>query len=205
MNPANKESLSEKAEESQGGNQGAGQDERKYERQHRDDLIIIARAVRTRGLKGELVAEILTDFPERFESVTELTGVARNGERKQVELESYWFQNDRMVLKFAGYDTIETAKALVGYEFGLPEAERVELDADEFYDWELEGCTVENKLGERIGKVREVMRTGGVELLVVVDEAGREVFVPMAESIVVEIDISRKQIVIDPPEGLLDL
>ena len=169
------------------------------------DLIIVARAVRTRGLKGELVAEVLTDFPARFEDVTELTAVAAGKERKQVELENYWFQNDRMVLKFAGYDTIETAKALVGYEFGLPEAERVELEADEYYDWELEGCTVESKLGESVGKVREILRTGGVELLVVVGEEGREVFVPMAESIVVEIDIARKKILIDPPEGLLDL
>ncbi len=49
------------------------------------------------------------------------------------------------------------------------------------------------------------MRTGGVELLVIEDDARREVFVPMAESIVIEIDIPRKRILIDPPEGLLDL
>ena len=174
-------------------------------KENRDDLIIVARAVRTRGLKGELVADVLTDFPERFEHVSKLTGVGSSGERKQLELESYWFQNDRMVLKFAGYDTIESANALVGYEFGLPEAERVQLSQDEFYDWELEGCSVENKPGSIIGKVREVMRTGGVELLVVEDEAGRETLIPMAQSIVVEIDISRKRISIDPPEGLLDL
>jgi len=173
--------------------------------ENRDDLIIVARAVRTRGLKGELVADVLTDFPERFEDVSKLTGVGSSGERKQLELESYWFQNDRMVLKFAGYDTIESAKALVGYEFGLPEAERVQLSQDQFYDWELEGCSVENKPGSIIGKVREVMRTGGVELLVVEDEAGRETLIPMAQSIVVEIDISGKKILIDPPEGLLDL
>lgn len=195
MNPARDENPVER----QSDNQGAGEDT------EQGDLIIVARAVRTRGLKGELVAEVLTDFPERFEDVTELTAVAAGRERQQVKLENYWFQNDRMVLKFAGYDTIETAKALVGYEFGLPEAERVELDEDEYYDWELEGCSVEGKLGERVGKVREVMRTGGVELLVVVSEEGREVFVPMAESIVVEIDIARKKILIDPPEGLLDL
>lgn len=173
--------------------------------ENRDDLIIVARAVRTRGLKGELVAEVLTDFPGRFEHVLELTGVGSSGERKQLELESYWFQNDRMVLKFAGYDTIESAKVLVGYEFGLPETERVQLSQDEFYDWELAGCEVENRADSIIGKVREVMRTGGVELLVVEDEAGREFLIPMAQSIVVEIDISRKKILIDPPEGLLDL
>jgi 16S rRNA processing protein RimM len=173
--------------------------------ENRDDLIVVARAVRTRGLKGELVADVLTDFPERFEGVSELTGVGPGGERKQLELESYWFQNDRMVLKFAGYDSIEAAKALVGYELGLPEAERVELAENQFYDWELEGCAVENKLGQNLGKVREVMRTGGVELLLVADEAGREVFIPMAQSIVIEIDVPGKKILIDPPEGLLDL
>jgi 16S rRNA processing protein RimM len=173
--------------------------------ENRDDLIIIARAVRTRGLKGELVADVLTDFPERFQDVSELTGVGSGGERKQLELQSYWFQNERMVLKFTGYDTIEAAKALVGYEFGLPEAERVQLSRDEFYDWELEGCSVENRPGSIIGKVSEVLRTGGVELLVVEDGAGRDILIPMAQSIVVEIDISRKKILIDPPEGLLDL
>ena len=173
--------------------------------ENRDELIIVARAVRTRGLKGELVADVLTDFPERFESVSELTGVDQRGERKRLELESHWFQNDRMVLKFAGYDDIESAKALVGYNFGLPEAERVELGEGEFYDWELEGCAVENKLGQSVGKVREVMRTGGVELLLVEDDAGREVLIPMAQEIVIEIDVAGKKILIDPPEGLLDL
>ena len=170
-----------------------------------DDLIIVARAVRTRGLKGELLADVLTDFPERFDEVSQLTGVSTSGERKNFELENHWFQNDRMVLKFAGYDSIESATSLVGYEFGLPLTERVELAKDEFYDWELEGCLVESALGLLIGKVREVMRTGGVELLVVENEERGEIFVPMVASIVTEIDISGKKILIDPPEGLLDL
>jgi 16S rRNA processing protein RimM len=174
-------------------------------RENEADLIIVARAVRTRGLKGEVIAEMLTDFPERFENVSELTGLGPSGERRQFELENHWFQNDRLVLKFSGYDSIEAAKALVGYEFGLPEAERVELAKDEFYDWELKGCLVESTLGLAIGKVREVLRTGGVELLVVENEERREVFVPMVASIVIEIDVAQKKISIDPPEGLLDL
>ena len=169
------------------------------------ELIIVARAVRTRGLKGELVADLLTDFPERFERISQVLGVGPSGEQKQLNLESYWFQNGRVVLKFSGYDSIESAKTLVGYELGLPEAERVQLSADEFYDWELEGCSVEIEHGSAIGNVREVMRTGGVELLVVEDDTRREHLIPMAQSIVVEIDLSRRKILIDPPEGLLDL
>src|SRR6185503_21182045 len=170
-----------------------------------DDLVIVARAVRTRGLKGELIADLLTDFPARFESVKHLFGVAPGGERQQFELENYWLQNDRLVLKFAGYDDIDAAKALVGYEFGVPEAERVELAEDEYYDWELAGCLVEDKSGSAIGSVREIMRTGGVELLVVENDEAREYLIPLAGSIVIEIDTAGKKIVVDPPEGLLEL
>jgi 16S rRNA processing protein RimM len=174
-------------------------------RQTDNDLIIVARAVRTRGLKGELVADLLTDFPTRFESLKHLFGVAPSGERKQLELENHWFQNDRLVLKFSGYDDIDSARTLVGYEFGVPEVERVELPEGEYYDWELEGCLVEDNLGQAIGKVREILRTGGVELLVVENERRREYMIPMAAPIVTEIDIARKRILVDPPEGLLDL
>jgi 16S rRNA processing protein RimM len=171
----------------------------------RAGLVIVARAVRTRGLKGELIAELLTDFPERFEAVSQLWGIGPEGESKLFELETYWFQNDRIVLKIAGFVSVEEAKALIGYEFGIPEAERVQLSENEFYDWELTGCLVEIKGGAPVGNVREVMRTGGVELLVVEDDEGHEHLIPLAESIVVSIEIGRKNILIDPPEGLLDL
>lgn len=169
-----------------------------------DDLILIARAVRTHGLKGEIVAELLTDFPERFEDVDELILVAPSGEQKPGELEDFWFQKDRVVLKLAGYDDVDQAKSLVGYDFAVPDSERVALEEDEFYDWELEGCTV--KLGEKsIGQVRSVLKTGGAEILVVSDDSGKEQLVPLAAEIVVKIDTAAKVILIDPPEGLLEL
>jgi 16S rRNA processing protein RimM len=109
-----------------------------------------------------------------------------------------------VILKLAGYDDVETAKELVGFEFAVPEQDRVPLPADHYYDWELEGCTV--KAGDtNIGKVRSVIKTGGTEILEVVDEDGKERLIPLVDSIVVEIDPAGKTIVVDPPEGLLDL
>ena len=168
------------------------------------ELVIVARAVRPRGLKGEIVAELLTDFPDRFEDVEELVLVSPKGKRTTKRLEDYWFQNDRVVLKLAGYDDVEAAKELVGVEFAVPESERVPLPADHYYDWELEGCTVKVG-GESIGKVNSVLKTGGAEILVVIDDSGKERLIPLADSIVVEVDAGGKTIVIDPPEGLLDL
>ena len=168
------------------------------------ELVVIARAVRPRGLKGEIVAELLTDFPERFEDVEELVLVSPGGERKSGRLEDYWFQNDRVILKLSGYDDVETAKELVGFDFAVPESERVLLDEDEYYDWELAGCTV--RVGNQtIGKVQSVIKTGGTEILQIADESGKEHLVPLVDEIVVEIDTAEKLIVVDPPEGLLDL
>ena len=172
--------------------------------EHNEDLIIIARAVRTRGLKGELVADLLTDFPERFDHVSRLFAKTPTGERTTVQLEDHWFQKDRIVLKFAGYDSIEAASALVGCEFAVPEAERVTLDDDQYYDWELEGCHVETVAGQQVGAVKSVMRTGGVDLLVVENQE-KQSLIPMVSSILIEIDKNEKSIVINPPEGLLEL
>jgi 16S rRNA processing protein RimM len=169
-----------------------------------DDLVVIARAVRTHGLKGEIVAELLTDFPGRFEDLEELILVSPSGDRNVVQLEDSWFQKDRVVLKLAGCDNVDSAKQFVGYEFAVEESERVPLEEDEFYDWELEGCTV--KVGDKsIGQVRSVMRTGGTEILVITDDSGKEQLVPLAAEIVVEIDKAARVILIDPPDGLLDL
>ncbi|HYG82278.1 MAG TPA: ribosome maturation factor RimM [Pyrinomonadaceae bacterium] len=170
-----------------------------------EELVAVARAVKTRGLRGEVVAELLTDFPERFEGLENLIAVAPDGSRTRLALEGHWFHGDRIVLKFSGYDSIEESAKLVGFEFAVPEAERVELEEDEFYDWELAGCRVETVSGELLGAVREVMRTGGVEMLVVEGDAGREYLIPMAEDICVEIDVENKLVRVDPPEGLLEM
>ena len=170
------------------------------------DLVIVARAVKTRGLKGELVAELLTDFPDRFTDISSLIAVSREGDRRLVELENHWFQKGRVVLKFAGFDSIEDAKELVGFDFTVPEGERVNLTEGYFYDWELEGCQVESDDGTQIGTVKEVMRLGGeIEMLAVVDADGVSRLIPLVEAIVLEVDISKRKIRIDPPPGLLEL
>ena len=170
-----------------------------------DSLISIARAVRTRGLKGEIVAELLTDFPERFEGLDRLIASSPEGQRSSVELEEFWFQKDRIILKFTGVDSIEAAQDLIGYEFCIPETERVPLNENEYYDFELEGCLVRDSGGREIGKVQRVLKTGATEILEIATEYGSTVLVPLAESIVTDIDIPAKRIVIDPPEGLLEL
>jgi 16S rRNA processing protein RimM len=168
-----------------------------------NDLVAIAKLVKPRGLRGEIVADVLTDFPERFESLENVIALFPNGERRELKIENFWFQKDRVVLKFDGYDSIEQAETLRNAELCVPESEAVPLDEGEFFDWELIGCAVETVEGDKLGTVKEVMRTGGTEILVI-EGKGKDYLIPFAEKICTEVDVENKLIRIDPPEGLLE-
>ena len=169
----------------------------------REDLVAIARLSKPRGLRGEIVADILTNFPERFENLKTVLLVRPDGETAEIEIEKYWFQKNRIVFKFIGFDSIEAAETLRNCEICIAETEAVELEADEFFDWELEGCAVETIEGGKIGTVKELMRSGGTEILVVAGES-KEYLIPFAETICTAVDVEKKLIKVDAPEGLLD-
>lgn len=168
-----------------------------------EDLVAIAKLAKPRGLRGEIVGDVLTDFPERFNDLSEVSIVYPNGKVAKGEIEKFWFQKNRIVLKLKNFDSIEAAETLRDCEICVAETEAVELEADEFFDWELEDCRVETVEGEQIGTVKEVLRTGGTEILVVAGEA-KEYLIPFAEKICPEVDIENKLIKVDAPEGLLD-
>lgn len=168
-----------------------------------EDLVAIAKLVKTRGLRGELVADILTDFPERFEGLETVTALLPTGERRELKIENFWFRKDRVILKFDGFDSIEKAETLRGAEICVTEDEAVALDEGEFFDWELENCKVETIDGGKLGFVKEVMRTGGTEILVV-EGKDKDYLIPFAETICTEVDVENKLILLDAPEGLLE-
>ena len=168
-----------------------------------EELVAIAKIVKPRGLRGEVVANLLTDFHDRFDDLESVIAVAADGTRAVLTIENFWFQKDRIIFKFANIESVEKADGLRDLEICVPEADSPELEDDEFFDWQLVGCEIETVEGEVIGKVRELMRTGGTELLVVEGE-GREYLIPFAEAICTAVDIENKRIVVDPPEGLLE-
>ena len=168
-----------------------------------ENLVAIAKTTKTRGLRGELVADVLTDFPERFDDLENVIAILPNGNQQTLEIEKFWFQKGRVILKFKGFDAIETAETLRNAEICVPEAEAVELKENEFFDWELENCQVETLDGTKIGAVKEILRTGGTEVLIVTGDT-KEYLIPFAETICVEVDVENKLIKIDAPDGLLE-
>ncbi|MGI8669766.1 MAG: ribosome maturation factor RimM [Aridibacter sp.] len=168
-----------------------------------EELVVIANITKPRGLRGEVMANILTDFPERFDNLTQVFAVDENGKSSELEIEKFFFQKNRIVLKFKEYNSIEEAENLRNVEICIPESEAVELEEDEFFDWELEDCQVETLDGEKIGKVKEVFRAGeNINLVVAGGE--KDYMIPFVEAICPEVDIENKMIKVDLPEGILE-
>lgn len=169
-----------------------------------DDLISVARIARPQGNRGEVIADLLTDFPERFARRGKARVKRAGGELLVLELENSWLHKGRVVLKFAGYDDINRAEELRDARLVITRDQLVELPEDTYYDFDLIGCEVVTTDGQRLGRVAEVQRYGAAPLLVVRD-GEHELLIPLAVSICVEIDVAEKRIVVNPPEGLLDL
>ena len=176
-----------------------------------EDLIVIAEIDRPQGLRGEVIATIMTDFPGRFANLKRVWSFRpASPEVKELTIERTWLHNGRIVLKLAGYDDMTSAEALRGLRLAVTRDQLVALPADTYYDFDLVDCEVSGVGGQRIGRVRRVENSGAAPLLVVEVETadgarGREVMIPFATSICVEIDMAEKRIVVDPPEGLLEL
>ena len=125
------------------------------------EFVAIARVAKPHGLSGEVVADVLTDFPERFEGLVDVTAIGPDGDSRELKIERARFQKTRVILQFAGVGTFEEADLLRNFDICIPEGEAVELEEDEFFDWELEGCRVVTVEGTELGEVRSVLRTGG--------------------------------------------
>jgi 16S rRNA processing protein RimM len=169
------------------------------------DLVNIARIARPQGNRGEVIADLLTDFPERFESLEQALIKRASGEVATIEIEGARLHKGRVVLKFAGHDDIGAAEQLRDAYVCITPDQLIELPENAWYDFELADCEVVTTGGERLGRVTGVEHYGAAPLLVVVGESGREFLIPLALSICLEIDTANKRIVADPPEGLLEL
>jgi 16S rRNA processing protein RimM len=168
--------------------------------------VTVARVVRPHGRRGEVAAEILTDFPQRLTRLkTALLwdGVAPARAVAVLSCRISPSRGVQAIFHFAGSDSISSAEKLVGLEVQIPASERMALPAGSYYVSDLVGCEVRER-GTVIGRVREVQFPGGTPLLVV-DSTRSEVLIPLAEEICVRIDTQARSIEVILPDGLRDL
>ena len=191
----------------------------------------LARIRRPQGRKGEVFADILTDFPEKFAERKQLwllapdvsahAGAAGTGARlTALDARALRRRRDKWSSRITGctraalcctlreWTSISAAEALAGLIVAIPRAERAELDEDAVYVGDLIGCMLVDVAGAAavaVGEIEDVDRSGGAAPLLVVRGAKGEVLVPFAKSYLRKIDLEAKRVEMALPEGLVDL
>ncbi len=169
-----------------------------------DQMAVVGQVARVHGLRGQVVVNPETDFPhERFRTGG-LLFVNRFGAVRPMTVATVRFQQGRPVVGFEGIDDIDAAAGLAGAELRVPVDALASLPEGAYYRHHLVGCHVVTVAGRAVGVVRAVEGEPGGHRLVVEGEGG-DMLVPLAAAICTAIDIGAGRIVIDPPEGLLDL
>lgn len=122
-----------------------------------------------------------------------------------MEVEHVWIHGADVIFKFKGVDTISDAERLRGSDVLIPFSERAEISEGEYYQSDLLGCQMFALDGRLLGTVEDWQETGGTPLVEVTRPDGNELLVPFARSIFRKIDLERRRIEVDLPEGLEDL
>jgi 16S rRNA processing protein RimM len=190
-----------------------------------DGWVWLARVKRTQGRKGEVFAEILTDFPEKFaerrklwllrEEMISPKKPAAGGDLsaqttpREVELVHHWVHKGGVVLHFAGVDSISAAEQLAGMTVAVPKEERTPLGEDAVYIGDLIGCVLVDVGGAdpvTVGEIEDVDRSAGpVPLLVVRGKSTDEILIPFAKDFLRLLDVDAKRVEMALPQGLVDL
>jgi 16S rRNA processing protein RimM len=174
------------------------------------DFVILAQLVRTQGRDGELIAEILTDFPERFSERTHIWLLPPDAKAapREAAIERHWFHKGRIVFKIAGIDSIPDADALRGWQVAIPREQRAPLTDGAFYVADLIGCHVidEAQGAVDLGAVLDVERgAGGALDLLVLKRGGDELLIPFAKAYLVELDLDARLLRMRLPSGLTSI
>ncbi len=169
-----------------------------------DDTVVVGRIGRPHGVRGEVTVEVRTDDPDlRFAPGAVLR--TEPADRGPLTIAGRRWHREVLLLAIDGVESREAAEELRNTELHVPVAELPALeDPDVFYDHQLVGLAARLPDGTELGTVSAV-RHEGAELLVVRRVDGGELLVPFVTAIVPTVDVTGGLVVVDPPEGLLDL
>lgn len=172
-----------------------------------EPFLVVGVIRKPHGVRGELQISVETDRPApvfRKGRVLQLGDAAGRPSGGSITLEQARPMKDGLLIRVAEHANRETVEALRGRTLLIPASESAPAAADEVPYHRLVGCAV--VVGdETLGLVAEVLEVGGGEMLAVRRATGKELLIPFVNEMVRSVDLERRRVVVDPPEGLLDL
>jgi 16S rRNA processing protein RimM len=169
-----------------------------------DDLLLVGRVARAHGNRGQVIVNLETDFPEDRFQVGRTVFVGAMERHVAREIREVRFHQGRPILALEGVASMNDAEALAGAELWMASAELAPLPDGTFYRHDLVGCQVVDLHGSVVGTVTAVEGTLERSHLIVEGSRG-DIMIPLAAEICVRVDPQARVIVVNPPEGLLDV
>jgi 16S rRNA processing protein RimM len=165
--------------------------------------LVVGRLGRPHGVHGEISVEVRTDEPElRFAKGSKLS--LKESNNQLTVLSSRWHQ-EKMLVKFEEITDRDLANEIKGKTLTIKiDPNSIETKKDQYYEFQLAGLKVIDKNDKTLGQIKEVITNLAQDLLVVETVDKREVLVPFVKQIVTNVDLDKKQVIMDPPTGLFD-
>jgi len=163
-------------------------------------FLAVGKLRRPHGVHGEIVMEVLTDFPERLHrGMTLYVGP----EYRPLRLNSHRWHGSALLVTFEGYETLEQVGELRNYQTYVTTADRPPLPEGEYYHHQIIGLKVISEAGVYLGIVTEILATGASDIYVVRPEIGKEILIPAVDEFVLAVDLERGELRVRLLPGLL--
>lgn len=169
----------------------------------KDDCFELGHILKPHGLQGELWIMLDVDFPEDYVEL-ESVFLEQSGNLIPFFITDLQIKGQRALVQFDDVESYDDAAELTGSKLYLPLSILPPLPDDQYYFHELVGMQVEDSVDGNIGVAREIASRAGQDLLIV-DKDGKEILIPMVDSILTKVDKKSKVIYVSLPDGLLDL
>ena len=165
------------------------------------DFLVVGKLRHPHGLHGEILMEVITDFPERMQpGVTIYVGEAK----LPLEIHSQRWHRDSLLLAFKSFQNPETSDELRNQWVYVTAEDRPKLPEGEYYHHQLLGLAVLTDEGRELGKLTGILETGANDVYIVLAPSGHEILLPAIEPVILNIDLEGGKIIVHPLPGLLE-
>jgi 16S rRNA processing protein RimM len=160
-------------------------------------FLAVGRLRRAHGIKGEMLMDVLTDFPERLRpGKIVYVGDAREPKR----IAGVRGHNRELIVHLSGLDTPEATAPFRNVLVFVKAGDLPDLPEGEYYHHQLLGLAVVDESGRELGQLDQILETGANDVYLVKTPEGKELLLPAVEEVILEVDLERNQLRVRPPE-----
>ena len=170
----------------------------------KEDCFYVGKIVKKYSFKGELLIKLDSDDPEIYEDMDSVFVELRNNLVPFFIESSQLHKSELLRVKFEDVETEQDADALLKCDIYLPLEFLPKLDDDKFYFHEIIGFAVEDVNFGKVGIVKSI-NDSTAQALFEIDRDGIEILIPMNDAFITKVDKENKLIILETPEGLIDL